>query len=182
MTETLVAKSKTETRANKHYIDPGFFLPPRVKDKPSGGIASSLSSTLPSSSSIIVPQSSFSKGGPASYNNTCSTTLLSDPIPFASCEESATSCFSSTLSSVSDISVPPLPSVRENIVFSNNQTPSAPETRVNTAEEPYYRPLVIPLVPSSTDKLNAYISWIKEGQDRLTDALKTALTRLLTIE
>ncbi|KAL3871048.1 hypothetical protein ACJMK2_039071 [Sinanodonta woodiana] len=89
MAETLVAKAKTETRANKRYIDPAFFLPPRVKDKHCGGIASSLSSTLPSSSSSIVPQSSFSKGCTASCNNTCSTTptLLSDPIPFASVKE-----------------------------------------------------------------------------------------------
>ncbi|KAL3891275.1 hypothetical protein ACJMK2_003625 [Sinanodonta woodiana] len=163
MTETLVSKSKTETRGNKRFIDPGFFLPPRVKDIPSGGIASSLSSTLPFSSSIIVPQSSFSKGGPASCNNTCSTTLLSDPIPFASCEGSATSCFSSTLSSVSAISVPPLTSVRENIASPNDQTPSAPERPFNTAEEPYtQKNLVIPPVPSSTDKFKAYISWIKE--------------------
>ncbi|KAL3836451.1 hypothetical protein ACJMK2_021883 [Sinanodonta woodiana] len=87
MTKTLVAKSKTETQANKRYIDPGFFLPPRVKYILIGGIASSLPSTLPSSSSIIIPQSSFSNGGPASCNNTCSTTLLSDPIPFALVKE-----------------------------------------------------------------------------------------------
>ncbi|KAL3889792.1 hypothetical protein ACJMK2_002120 [Sinanodonta woodiana] len=177
MTETLVAKSKMETRANKHYIDPGFFLPPRVKDKPSGSIVSSSSSTLPSSSSIIVPQSSFSKGGPASCNNTCSILFL---LPLA--KEVVQLPVSLQLSSVYDISVPPLPSVRENIVFSNNQTPSAPERCVYTVEEPYNRPLVIPPVPSSTDKLNAYISWIKESQDRLTDALKTALTRLATID
>ncbi|KAL3855557.1 hypothetical protein ACJMK2_014764 [Sinanodonta woodiana] len=172
MTEKLVAKARTETRPNKRYIDPGFFLPPRVKDKPSGCIASSLSSTL-SSTNIHVPQSSFSRGGPASCNNTCSTTLLSDSIPSLSCEGSATSCLSSTLSSISDIPVPPLPSVRVNTaLFSNLTIPSAPESR----------PLDLPPVPSTTDELHQYISWIKTSQDRITDALQTAITRLATIE
>ncbi|KAL3885399.1 hypothetical protein ACJMK2_025462 [Sinanodonta woodiana] len=172
MTEKLVAKARSETRPNKRYIDPGFFLPPRVKDKPSGGIASSLSSTLSFSTNIHVPQSSFSRRGPASCNNTCSTTLLSDSIPSLSCEGSATSCLSSTLSSISDIPVPPLPSVRVNTALFGNQTiPSAPERCIITAEGPYSRPLDLPPVP-----------WIKTSQDRITDALQTAITRLATIE
>ncbi|KAL3883606.1 hypothetical protein ACJMK2_029852 [Sinanodonta woodiana] len=181
MTEKLVAKARTETRPNKRYIDPGSFLPPRVKDKPSGGIASSLSSTLSSSTNIHVPQSSFSRGGPASCNNTCSTTLLSDSIPSLSCEGSATSCLSSTLSSISDIPVPPLPSVRVNTALFSNQTiPSAPERCIITAEGPYSRPLDLPQYRQQQTSFTNISVGLRLV--RITDALQTAITRLATIE
>ncbi|KAL3889407.1 hypothetical protein ACJMK2_001751, partial [Sinanodonta woodiana] len=52
--QTIGSKSKGRDTANKRYIDPKLFLPPRVKEKPSGGIASNVSSTRSPSTSMPV--------------------------------------------------------------------------------------------------------------------------------
>ncbi|KAK3579062.1 hypothetical protein CHS0354_029922 [Potamilus streckersoni] len=189
-----------ETRANKRYVDPGFFLPPRVKDIPSGGFT-----VLPLRivKNVFIRISNLGREIEALfsvhlllalqclYPNSLEKALLPATAPtlkhsylilFLSLlkEEQLPVYLQLFLLYLMYLSLHHHP--LEETFPSSNQSISAPERCIVTAKVPCSKELVLPLVPSTKDELQKYIDWIRKGQEKLMDALQMAITHLANIE